>query len=417
MGGGASKPDPLVVDMRHFSKERCLGAGGFGKVYAVTKKTAPEKNKMYAIKELNKVTILGRKSVSEVLFELRVVSELDYPLTCNAWWAFQDECNVYLLLDLALGGDLRFRMNQLKKTLPSGAGKPLMAVNELRYDGFAVLLALAYLHRKGIIYRDLKPDNVLLQEGGYVLLTDFGISRFCAPGGSICVSVVSFSLRRAGGRAGARARSVAKHSIAGREREGKGARSELRSARLIPHDTDTQDRSGTHGYMAPECYLKDAQHSFSSDLFGFGVLLTELATGLRPFTAEFIKEPPNDPEVAAHAAEVAAKKLSAAGYPEELAELLCRCLQFDPAKRPTIAEALAHPFWQGYTEVDFTEKKAPTFFKPRTDVANCDSGHLDAEDVFADPSAKPKPSPEDQDKFKDYNYDRSKAKAPPVGGA
>ena len=411
MGGGASKPDPLVVDMRHFSKERCLGAGGFGKVYAVTKKTAPDKDKMYAIKELSKTTILGRKSVNEVFCELKMLTELDYPLICNAWWAFQDERNVYLLLDLALGGDLRFRMGQIKKTLPSGAGKQLMAVSELRYDGFAVLLALAYLHRKGIIFRDLKPDNVLLQEGGYVLLTDFGISRSCAPGSSICVSVVCFS-SRAGGRAVWQ--SMGRREGGG---AGKGARSELRSARLIPLDTDTQDRSGTHGYMAPECYRKDGQHSFSSDLFGFGVLLFELAMGSRPFLAEFIKEPPNDPEEVARAAVVAGKKLSAAGYPEELAELVGRCLQFDPAKRPTCAEALAHPFWQGYTEADFTEKKAPTFFKPRTDVANCDSAHLDAEDVFADPSAKPKPSPEDQDKFKDYYFDRSKAKAPPAGGA
>jgi serine/threonine protein kinase len=188
MGGGASKPDPNVVDMRHFRKERCLGAGGFGKVYAVTKMTAPDKEKLFAIKELSKTVILGRKAVPEVFCELKMLTQLDYPLICNSWWAFQDEHNVYLLLDLALGGDLRYRMGQIKKSQPAGASKQLMPENELRYDCFAVLLAIVYLHKQGIIFRDLKPDNVLLQEGGYVLLTDFGISRFCAPGSSICVS-------------------------------------------------------------------------------------------------------------------------------------------------------------------------------------------------------------------------------------
>jgi serine/threonine protein kinase len=178
----------------------------------------------------------------------------------------------------------------------------------------------------------------------------------------------------------------------------------------------TQERSGTHGYMAPEIYSKDGQHSFKSDMFGFGVLIFELATGSRPFSNDFIKEPPKDPEEAARAGVAAGAKLRAAGYPEDLAEFVGRCLQFDPEKRPTSAEALTHPCWRGYTEADFTEKKAPTFFKPRTDVANCDSANLDAEDMFASPSAKPKPSPEEQEKFKDYYYDRSKA-SPPVGGS
>jgi serine/threonine protein kinase len=170
--------------------------------------------------------------------------------------------------------------------------------------------------------------------------------------------------------------------------------------------------------MAPEIYAKDGHHSFSSDIFCFGVFVFELATGSRPFLSDFIKKPPTDPEEVARVAVAAGKKLSAAGFPEELAELVGRCLQFDPEKRPTSAEALTHPFWQGYTEADFTEKKAPTFFKPRTDVANFDSAHRDAEDMFADQSAKPKPRPEEQEQFKDYYYDRSKAKAsPPAGGS
>ena len=127
--------------------------------------TEPHKKKFFAVKEMNKVTITKKKCVNEALDELKLLECITYPLICNAYYAYQDKRNLYLVIDICLGGDLRYRLNGLKKKLGEAA-EVYQSEPDLRYTFFSVLLALKYLHDNNILFRDMKPDNILIEEGG-----------------------------------------------------------------------------------------------------------------------------------------------------------------------------------------------------------------------------------------------------------
>lgn len=105
----SSPLDPGNVDSRHFDIQRTLGEGGFGKVNAVIKKCGPDSGKWYAMKALVKEVIVRKKMHEEVMRELSLLCELGGShFVCNAHYAFQDSANLYLVLDLYLGGDLPY---------------------------------------------------------------------------------------------------------------------------------------------------------------------------------------------------------------------------------------------------------------------------------------------------------------------
>jgi serine/threonine protein kinase len=83
------------------------------------------------------------------------------------FFAFQDEFNCYVVMDLCLGGDVRYHLNKNASIFTEDAIKFYMACN---------LLALQYLHSQSVLHRDIKPDNMLLDSEGYLKLTDLGIS-------------------------------------------------------------------------------------------------------------------------------------------------------------------------------------------------------------------------------------------------
>ncbi|CAG8630380.1 8754_t:CDS:2 [Ambispora leptoticha] len=106
------------------------------------------------------------RAVENIVQERRLLEEIEYPLVCNLRYAFQDDENMFMVLDLMLGGDLRFhleRQGQMKEEV-------------VKFYVAEVSLGLHYLHSKKIVHRDLKPDNVLLDEKGHAHLTDFNIA-------------------------------------------------------------------------------------------------------------------------------------------------------------------------------------------------------------------------------------------------
>ena len=98
--------------------------------------------------------------------ERRLLEEIDSPFVCNLRYAFQDDDNLFMVLDLMLGGDLRFHLERLG-TLREEC---------VRFYVAEMALALHDLHSLGIVHRDLKPDNILLDERGHAHLTDFNIA-------------------------------------------------------------------------------------------------------------------------------------------------------------------------------------------------------------------------------------------------
>ncbi|GBE88280.1 kinase-like protein [Sparassis latifolia] len=151
------------VDLYHFDLNRAVGRGAFGKVRIVEHKQTKQ---LYALKYIDKARCLKQKAVANIIQERRLLEEIDHPFVVNLRYAFQDDENCFFVLDLMLGGDLRFHLERLGR-IPE---------NVVQFWTAELSSALAYLHRQRIIHRDIKPDNILLDAMGHVHITDFNVA-------------------------------------------------------------------------------------------------------------------------------------------------------------------------------------------------------------------------------------------------
>lgn len=157
------------VNFDHFQILRAIGKGAFGKVCIVQKKDTKD---MYAMKYMNKSACIKKDAVRNVLRELEILKSLEHPFLVNLWFAFQDEEDMFMVVDLLLGGDIRYHLQQVTKFDESRVKLYLCELGS----------ALGYLRTKKVIHRDLKPDNLLLDEKGHVHLTDFNIATILEDG-------------------------------------------------------------------------------------------------------------------------------------------------------------------------------------------------------------------------------------------
>ncbi|KAJ8516872.1 hypothetical protein ONZ45_g5877 [Pleurotus djamor] len=167
MGAVCCRPQPIdfdgEVNLFHFVLLRCVGKGAFGKVRVVQHKQTRD---LYALKYINKSKCVKMKAVPNVIQERRLLEEIDHPFIVNLRYAFQDDENCFFVLDLMLGGDLRFHLERLGS----------LSEETVRFYVAQLSSALAFLHESKIMHRDLKPDNILLDERGNAHLTDFNIA-------------------------------------------------------------------------------------------------------------------------------------------------------------------------------------------------------------------------------------------------
>jgi len=219
MGALCCRPHPIdfdgEVNLFHFVLLRCVGKGAFGKVRVVQHKQTRE---LYALKYINKAKCVKMKAVANVIQERRLLEEIDHPFVVNMRYAFQDDENCFFVLDLMLGGDLRFHLERLG-SIPE---------DTVRFYVAQIASALGFLHEQRIMHRDLKPDNILLDQRGNAHLTDFNIA-------------VHFSERR---------------MLTG--------------------------VAGSMAYMAPEILSKRG-YTYTIDWWSLGVCAYELIFGRRPF--------------------------------------------------------------------------------------------------------------------------------------
>ena len=148
-----------------------IGKGGFGRVWKIQSKKTKTK---YALKEMSKVRIIDKKSEKSINSEREFLSKLNHPFIVNMHYAFQDKDNLYLVMDLLNGGDLRFHISRYRK----------FSEEQTRFFIANMIYALEYIHENNVIHRDIKPENLVLEDKGYCRITDFGIAKENMPDNS-----------------------------------------------------------------------------------------------------------------------------------------------------------------------------------------------------------------------------------------
>ncbi|KAG2206179.1 hypothetical protein INT46_007174 [Mucor plumbeus] len=150
--------------LQDFELQDTLGTGTFGRVYL--SKFVPS-SKYYAMKVLKKSEVVRLKQVEHLLSEKQILSSVRFPFIVDLFCTFQDESNLYMLLEYVVGGELFTHLRR--------AGR---FTNDMtRFYASEIVLAIEYLHSKDIIYRDLKPENLLIDHQGHIKITDFGFAK------------------------------------------------------------------------------------------------------------------------------------------------------------------------------------------------------------------------------------------------
>jgi len=164
-GGKKSVIHKDVCGLKTLKTLGVLGRGAFGFVTLVMD---PKSKETYALKAIRKQMIQQSKQDKIILREKNVMQQLRHPRLVNLHTTYKDEYRLYFLLDACLGGEL---FTILRK-------KRYFSEKTSRFYAAAVILGFEYMHNRSIIYRDLKPENLVLETNGYLKITDFGFAKF-----------------------------------------------------------------------------------------------------------------------------------------------------------------------------------------------------------------------------------------------
>ncbi|XP_055678994.1 serine/threonine-protein kinase 32A [Lutzomyia longipalpis] len=303
------------VNFDHFQILRAIGKGSFGKVCIVQKR---DTGRLFAMKYVSRGACTGRGALGGVLKEVELLSTLEHPFLVNLWFSFQDEEDLFMVCDLLAGGDLRYHLQQ---QVDFSERSVALLVCELGS-------ALDYLQSQRVLHRDIKPDNILLDEEGHAHITDFNIATRLLPDGLAC------------------------------------------------------SMSGTKPYMAPEvfmCALEEiAGYTYPVDWWSLGVVAFEMRAGSRPFVVH--SNTPLD--------DVKNLLITPLQYPrywsENFVDLINRLLEPDPGGRISSLRELKRT--QIFRHTDFEaiqQKKTIPPFKPPKDHLNCDPS-LELEEMIVE---------------------------------
>ncbi|KAI1106971.1 hypothetical protein F4804DRAFT_256228 [Jackrogersella minutella] len=311
------KPLPSATDpgtgqrigLDHFNFLAVLGKGNFGKVMlAETKKS----RRLYAIKVLKKEFIIENDEVESIRSEKRVfliANRERHPFLTNLHACFQTETRVYFVMEYISGGDLMLHIQRGQ-----------FGTKRAQFYAAEVCLALKYFHENGVIYRDLKLDNILLTLDGHIKIADYGLCK-----------------------------------------------------EDMWYGSTTSTFCGTPEFMAPEILL-DKKYGRAVDWWAFGVLIYQMLLQQSPFRGE------DEDEI--YDAILADEPLYPIHMPRESVSILQKLLTRDPDQRlgsgPTDAqEVMSQPFFRTIVWDDIYNKRVGPPFMPTiknaTDTSNFDS--------------------------------------------
>ncbi|XP_030854268.1 ribosomal protein S6 kinase alpha-5 [Strongylocentrotus purpuratus] len=333
------------VGRENFELLKVLGTGAYGKVFLVRKVGNHNQGKLYAMKVLKKATIVQKAKTAEHTMTERQVLEAvrSCPFLVTLHYAFQTDSKLNLILDYVNGGELFTHLYQREHFRES----------EVRIYIAEIIIALDCLHQLGIIYRDIKLENILLDKDGHVVLTDFGLSKEFL--------------------------------------------------------TNTEDRAysfcGTIEYMAPEVVRGGSDgHNKAVDWWSLGVLTYELLTGASPFTVEGERNSQS---------QISQRILTSHPpmpntFSKEVKDFINKLLVKDPTKRlgcNGVKDIKSHSFFKGLNWDDVAAKRVSPPFRPHIN-GELDTSNFAEEFTSLVPADSPADIPKTADArvFRGYSF-------------
>ena len=282
------------VNFNSFEILEQIGSGSFGKVFRVRMKKTKE---IYAMKVLSKSYLIKKKLLRYAITECNILKESDCPFIIKLHYSFQTQENLYMILDYCSIGDFSYQIQV-----------DLLEEDEAKFYIAELILAIEYLHQHNIIYRDLKPENLLIDSDGHIKLADFGLAK-----------------------------------------------------ENVTNDTPNKTFCGSPQYLSPEMLTKEGTTK-ASDIYGIGVILYEMVTGNPPFFTQ-------DQDLMYQ--NIVENKLVFHEYfSEEFKDLLSKLLDKDPKKRIGInndkSDLKSHKFFEDINWEDLAMKK----ISPPLDLVN-----------------------------------------------
>ncbi|GFP95023.1 serine/threonine-protein kinase d6pkl2 [Phtheirospermum japonicum] len=286
-----------LLDLKHFRLLKKLGCGDIGSVYL---SELCGTKCYFAMKVMDKASLAGRKKLLRAQTEREILQSLDHPFLPTLYTHFETDKFSCLVMEFCPGGDLHtLRQRQPGKHFSEQAVKFYVA---------EVLLALEYLHMLGIVYRDLKPENVLVRDDGHIMLSDFDLSLRCTVSPTLIKSssVDMDPLRKNTTVYCAQPACITPPScvqpscvapttcfgprfFSSKSKKERKPKNEIGNQvsplpELMAEPTDARSMSfvGTHEYLAPEI-IKGEGHGSAVDWWTFGIFLYELLFGKTPF--------------------------------------------------------------------------------------------------------------------------------------
>jgi cAMP-dependent protein kinase regulator len=164
----------IDIPLKSLKKHAILGAGTFGQVW-LTSKVAPDgTNRPYALKIQSKCELLRNQQAKGVIQEKDIMAQLNSPFIIKLVQTYQDDKFVYMLLGFVQGGELH--------SLVHPKGHDGISEKDTQFYASCILEGLSYMHRRQIVYRDVKPENILIAYGGYPVIVDLGFGKLVHAG-------------------------------------------------------------------------------------------------------------------------------------------------------------------------------------------------------------------------------------------